>query len=352
MKKFILLSITLVTCVQLFCCTTFSFMNSKGEIVFGRNFDFPTGIGHIHINNRGINKVNFIRGEKLFSWKSKYGSVTFNQNGKEFPYGGINEKGLVIEQMWLQESKYPQQDSRPALSELQWIQYQLDNSSSIQDIIESDSLVRISSNSVATLHFLAADRFGNVASIEFLEGKMVVNTGENLKYPVLANCTYQTSIDYKKSKDKKEGRAFSGWTENSSGRFSTAADMIENYNNQKIIPYAISILDSVHQKGSTQWSIVYDITNLSIHLKTSTNNTLRTLNLNGIDFCSNENMRYLDIDFDGIFQNNIKTLSYEDNYNTIKAVTQKVDFLKANIPEEAIVATARFPFELLKPNSK
>jgi choloylglycine hydrolase len=26
-------------------------------------------------------------------WTSRYGSITFNQYGREFPSGGINEKG-------------------------------------------------------------------------------------------------------------------------------------------------------------------------------------------------------------------------------------------------------------------
>jgi penicillin V acylase-like amidase (Ntn superfamily) len=39
-------------------------------------------------------------------WVSRYGSVTFNQYGCENPTGGMNEAGLVVEQMWLDESAY------------------------------------------------------------------------------------------------------------------------------------------------------------------------------------------------------------------------------------------------------
>ena len=35
-------------------------------------------------------------------WTSKFGSVTFNQYGKDNPMGGVNERGLVIEVMELQ----------------------------------------------------------------------------------------------------------------------------------------------------------------------------------------------------------------------------------------------------------
>ena len=200
MKIILLLVGFLLFPFELFCCTTFSFSNHKGEVVFGRNFDFPVGMGHIAINNKNVYKTAFIRPpEKAISWTSTYGSITFNQCGKEFPYGGMNEAGLVIEQMWLQEAAYPEADKRFGLSELQWIQYQLDNSATVEQVVNSDSLVRISYTAIAPLHFLIADASGNVATIEYIEGKMIVHQGKNLPYQVLANCTYQNSLSYKRN---------------------------------------------------------------------------------------------------------------------------------------------------------
>jgi len=40
-------------------------------------------------------------------WKSKFGSVTFNPFGREFPDGGMNEKGLYIWEMSFSETKFP-----------------------------------------------------------------------------------------------------------------------------------------------------------------------------------------------------------------------------------------------------
>ena len=39
---------------------------------------------------------------------------------------GINEKGLMVSQMWLDETKYPPADTRPVIGILEWIQYNLD----------------------------------------------------------------------------------------------------------------------------------------------------------------------------------------------------------------------------------
>ena len=57
------------------------------------------------------------------AWTSKYGSATFNQYGREFPMGGMNEAGLVVESMMLFETEYPLPDTRSGIDPTQWIQY-------------------------------------------------------------------------------------------------------------------------------------------------------------------------------------------------------------------------------------
>ena len=247
--------------ISAFPCTTFTLRDKHGNIVFGRNFDFPAGAGHVCINKRNMKKTAFVRPpEKSMVWISKYGSITFTQSGKEFPYGGMNEAGLVVEQMWLQESKYPEMDDRYGLSELQWIQYQLDNAKTVQEVIDSDKVIRVSFTSTAPLHFLVTDAAGDVATIEYIDGKLACHHGDDLPYPVLANCTYETSMKYKSHLDNKTEESFAEWTLNSSGRFSKAASMIENYKEDvDIIDYAFDIMDNVAQGPATQWSIAYDI---------------------------------------------------------------------------------------------
>ncbi len=327
-------------------CTTFTLKDKKGNIVFGRNFDFPAGMGHVEINKRNLVKTAFIAPPEIpVTWVSKYGSITFNQNGREFPYGGMNEAGLVIEQMWLTEASYPPMDDRYGLTELQWIQYQLDNAATVQEVIESDNRVRVSFTSVATLHFLIADKTGDVAAIEYLDGKMVVHRGKGLPYPALANCTYDVSLDYKQNKDAHTEKAFSPWTENSSGRFATAARMIEDYPGQEsgIIDYAFDILDAVAQENSTQWSIVYDITNQSIAWKTYVNGDVRNLRLDSFDFSCDAPNLYIGIDERYSTIGDFREFSYEANRDLIESVCNAVDFLKNSVPPEAREGIAHYP---------
>nr|WP_297091271.1 linear amide C-N hydrolase [uncultured Draconibacterium sp.] len=327
-----------------FSCTTFLLNNSKGELVFGRNFDFPVGIGHVNFNYRGVEKTAFIRPpEKAIAWKSKYGSVTFNQIGREFPYGGMNEKGLVIEQMWLQEAQYPDGDERFGITELQWVQYQLDVCETVDEVIQSDKMVRISYMSTAPLHFLVADASGNVATIEYLNGELSVHQGANLPHPVLANCTYEHSLAYKKSKENKEAKHFNNWTINSSGRFARAARLIENYDGeQELCRFAFSVLDSVAQNPGTQWSIVYDISRGEINYKTTQNKRVQQVNMNRFDFSCKPEKAYLNLCDEIADGMPLKKLTFEENLALINKVVEQVDFLKNSVPEGANEALARY----------
>jgi choloylglycine hydrolase len=296
----------------------------------------------VEINHRSQVKTAFIAPpEKPFSWVSKYGSISFNQIGREFPYGGMNETGLVIEQMWHQDAKYPEMDERKALTELQWIQYQLDNASSVDEIIASDSWLRISFTSTATLHFLVADAQGNVATIEFTNGKMNVHTGSTLPYPVLANCSYENSLDYKAKKESGNTESFAAWTENSSGRFKTVADMIGSWSPDKgqIVDYGFSVLQKVAQGDATQWSIIYDITEMKIYFRTNTNKEIRSLNFRDFDYaCNGEALR---LDIHSNLTSPFLPADYSGSYKLISDVCNNVEFLKG-LPEEARIATAQF----------
>jgi len=264
----------------LLACTTF-FINKNGQLVFGRNYDWVTDAGMVCTNLRGLSKTSLqTENGETISWISQYGSITFNQYGKEFPTGGMNEKGLVVELMWLDDTKYPAADNRPAVGVLQWIQYQLDNCKSIEDVIATDKKLRISSTGTTPLHYLIADANGKAATIEFLNGKMVVRKGSDLSLPVLTNNTYDESIrSYKNSSSNGN---------NSLERFGEACKMIQqldaNHTTKSLTDYSFDILGKVSQGDFTKWSIVYDITNKTIHFKTDRFKQVKTVSFSAFDF--------------------------------------------------------------------
>ena len=281
MKKTLALVIIIYSHVSfLHACTTF-FINKNGQMLFGRNYDWITDAGMVCTNLKGLSKTSMkTENGDTISWISKYGSITFNQYGKEFPTGGMNEKGLVVELMWLDDTKYPATDNRPAIGVLQWIQYQLDNCTTIEEIIATDKQLRISAIGTTPLHYLVADANGKAATIEFLNGKMIVHKGSDLSFPVLTNNTYDESVkSYKNSSSNGN---------NSLERFGEACKMIQqlNTNNttKSFTDYAFDILGKVSQGDFTKWSIVYDITNKTIQFKTNRFKQVKTVSFSAFDF--------------------------------------------------------------------
>ncbi|MGD0342754.1 MAG: hypothetical protein ABSA76_13710, partial [Bacteroidales bacterium] len=118
-------------------CTAFC-LKSTDRIVFGFNFDYQVGYGYIYVNKRNIERQRFsFYAEKSFRWISKYGSITFNVHGREIPEGGMNEMGLVVKSIGYDECKFPDPDERIPIDEAGWVQYQLDNSATIEDVINT-----------------------------------------------------------------------------------------------------------------------------------------------------------------------------------------------------------------------
>lgn len=287
MKKIITLFCVCLVSAYSFACSTF-LLSKNGKHFFGRNYDWITGNGMVVVNARGVAKSAFMPSDgKAISWVSGYGSITFNQYGKEFPHGGMNERGLVVELMWLQETQYPESDDRASINVLQWIQYQLDNCANIGEVIATDKKLRIDPAAGAPLHFLVADGSGKAATIEFIDGKMVVHQGAELAFPVLTNTPYKDAL--KEVKDDKSAKGT--FRDNSVQRFATACRMVQQYQVNDIkeepVDYAFNILKSVSQKTYTKWSIVYDITNKQIYFIANGNTQRKNLSLRNFDYsCS------------------------------------------------------------------
>ena len=240
-------------------------LRQGNHIVFGRNLDWITGSGLIISQPEISSKDSVDRcfAEYPITWTSKYGSITFNQVGRDLPYGGMNEAGLVVEHMTLDETVFnPSDDNRHTISACQWIQYQLDNYSTVEEVIKSDTLLRIIDPG-SKIHFLVCDKAGNVVSIEFINGKMVYHTGKDLPVEVLANSNYENSINcFESNCDTQANRSLYN--------FCTAAHMVNQYhseNQDSIVRNAFHILNAVKQGLMTKWSIVYDVTNMKIYFK-------------------------------------------------------------------------------------
>ena len=328
-------------------CTTFCFMHN-GEWVYGRNYDWYTEHCLIMVNKRGVAK-KAITQDNPAQWVSKYGSVTFNQYGREFPLGGMNEAGLVIEIMWLEQTEYPQSDSRKGLSDLQWVQYQLDNFSTVDEVIASDDVVRITTRGATPLHFLVCDSTGKAAAVEFLEGNMVAYTGDNLPASALTNSTYAYSLSLYEAFDGDETQEPFASANNSLKRFVWAANGVEQWDPKtqgSPVDYAFSILDKV-SVNPTMISIVYHVANGRIYYRCKSNANIRYIDCSEFDYSCDEPVKILDIVIGqaGDVTDMFVDYTYEANYDLINRSYSGTEFL-GGVPDSVRQMVARYPESL------
>jgi choloylglycine hydrolase len=256
-------------------CTSFCLDNGD-HCVFGANQDNPIDAGMVVVKRRQVLKTAWepsTTGEYA-RWISRYGSVTFDYAGYQLAWAGMNEAGLMMSTMALYETENPAPDSRPPLQSPLWMQFLLDNYSTVEEVIASDALVRIKDN---VDHFLICDRTGDCAVIEFLEGRMVYHTGESLPVAALTNHTYEDSVKAWRE-DDAEG--------DSLGRFATAADRVTDFDPTSAEPAVDAAFDTLAAvaRHDNAWRIVFDPANLQIHFRTNSNPQIRTVDFAKLDF--------------------------------------------------------------------
>ena len=273
-------------------CTSFC-LDVGDRCVFGTNNDNTLQSGYLYVNKRGVMKTTWdpsTSGE-YGRWTSKYGSVTINFVSYQMAWGGMNETGLVISTMSLNQSRGPVPDERLPFQSPFWMQYQLDMHSTVEQVIASDSDVRLPESQVD--HYLVCDRTGACAVIEFLEGRLVVHAGDSLPVKALTNSTYATSLQ-EMDRIHQEGGEI---TDDSMRRFVGAADRLAQYASSgagDALEYAFDTLEAV-SRPDTAWSFVYDPAELRVHFRSARNPNIRSLALADLDLSCRTPARMLDV---------------------------------------------------------
>ena len=259
-----------------------------------KSYDWRDGAGDLYLNPRGVRRVALDheragslsgvtpRGDRgdaprgstrPHQWRARFASLTFNQYGRGFPNGGINEAGVAVEVLWLNESRAPAPDTRPYLNELEWIQYVLDTSERAEDALKASETLRISPL-YGQVHYLICDRSGSCFTLELLEGEVVTHSGDQLPYPALTNHTYQDSISYVRASKRAPAPSERG----SLARFSVATRALAEPQPQTL-ENALKALKRVEISGYTKWQIAYDLKKLEIVFKTSSRRDPRRVSL-------------------------------------------------------------------------
>lgn len=290
----------------------------------GFNENWKTMPGMIVVNKRDTKKRN-ISWENLTTdhlkydkeWTSRYGSVTFNLLGYDFPCYGVNEKGLFLVELYLEETSKVYNPAQPNMFWAQWIQYQLDHYRSVQEVVDhlNDGPNIDWWPNAAGSHFFLSDAKGNTATIALINGKYKVLTDKDMPMPLLCN------NQYKKDFENAEKFDFLGGTEKFDftgqgkweDRYNRAYYMLKNYKyDKKPVDYAWNILNSIH---AGEWQTVIDVKNMNLYFRSDLKKEIKTIDIRQLDFSKKAQVKFLDIHTEslGKVNDDFQTLTLKKN---------------------------------------
>jgi penicillin V acylase-like amidase (Ntn superfamily) len=217
--------------------------------------------------------------------------------------------------------------------------------------LASDATVRIT-RTAGRLHYLLADRAGQVAVVEFRDGQRLTYTGSTLSAAVLANDFYADALERSGQLDRAGQPG---------DRFTQAARKSRAYDAKAHgdpVSYAVATLAQVAQKPAqgtldvpagtsaapiTQWSIVYEIDVGRLHFRSPIAASIKSLSLADLDFSCTTPLQVLDVHESkgGDVAGRLQPYSREANLKLIRGSYSQTSFLRGVSEQELEQIAAR-----------
>jgi len=181
-------------------CTRALYVAGDGTVIVGRSMDWGEDMmSNMWVLPRGM-KRDGRGGTNTISWESKYGSliVTAYDIGTA---EGMNEKGLVVNELALAESNYGKpSEGAKVISLSTWPQYVLDNFATVDEAVADlrkeafrVQTVVLGTGRPANMHLVISDASGDSAVFEYIDGKLVIHHSK--QYKVVTNSpTYDKQL--------------------------------------------------------------------------------------------------------------------------------------------------------------
>ena len=271
-------------------CSRVVYEGPNNTIITARSMDWRFDIKtNLWIFPAGMERSG-MAGANSIKWKSKYGSVIASAY-EMASSDGMNEKGLVANVLWLSEAEYPVRDEKKqGLSVAAWVQYALDNFTTVNEVVEffkDEKIDMISAETpdlkgVATLHLCVSDATGDNAIFEYIKGKLIVH--HDRSYVVMTNSpTYDKQLALTEYWNEVGGTVMLPGTNKAEDRFVRASYYIkacEQTDNIRLalasvfgvirnvsVPYGITVPDKPNL-SSTRWRSVADHKNRIYYFET------------------------------------------------------------------------------------
>ncbi len=316
-RVFLLLAIFQSFCLE--ACLISRSSSPEGVFIF-RNFDFPLGgedgFGQIVLNPRHYKRASFARRkrDRPIRWEAKFASLTFNLLAEHFSQGGINEKGLAVQVAVLRNQFHEdsEDDSLETISELELVQYILDQASSTEEALAlflgengeqklrlTTIMHQVSEQPIRelNLHWAICDSKGVAAELEFIRTKFTAR----LKQPeelfiVTNNNTESLALEYERLVSQSLPIAQNLVTRDSFPRYANARYLLEG--KEVLREGLFDLLDSSTEKSWNRWQTVFDLSKKKVYFRSRVNLKLKSFNLADIDFSSLKQVLSMDMHSD------------------------------------------------------
>ncbi len=237
-----------------FGCSTLAVRSREGHALFGRNFDWGTCTAYI-VTTRpagGYASVSTVNMDFLTKGLGlSDGPLTrfLSVAAPYAPMDGMNEKGLCVAVLMIQDSPgFQQNEGRPDLTTTTAVRVLLDKAANVEEALALLEQYDLHASAGMMVHFALADAAGRSVAVEYIDGQMSV-----IETPVVTNF-YLTpgekqGIGTEESKIRYEilNQRLAEQPTMELGDVRDALDRVSKHN-----------FDSVY--ASTEWSIVYDQT--------------------------------------------------------------------------------------------
>lgn len=307
-------------------CTRVVWPDANGAVIVGRNMDFEKDLmTNLWTQPRGIARNDGVDGK--LTWISRYGSVVATAFDL-ISVDGMNEAGLAGHILWLAESDYGVPDaSRPQLSQAMWLQYFLDNFSTVAEAVEwiAQSDVQVvqvedpTGGKPPTIHLALDDAKGDSCIIEYSAGKAVVY--HSAEYRVMTNSpTYDQQLAMVRTFEGLGGDQPLPGSTLASDRFARASYYLSRLSQPASQTEAIAAMFSIMRNAAqpfriadpgkpeasqTLWQVVMDLTHRRYVFESTTRPNIVWVNFDELDFSNTAPQTKLNLVNDLTLENGI-----------------------------------------------
>jgi len=242
-------------------CTAFVTQNEKGEVIYGRNYDFPYTPSLQLVTNPQNGYASVSTVDLAFAGYSK-DNLPSGLNFQSFltlatpflPFDGMNEKGLAIALLAVPEVQLSNDPNKVTLNTTTAIRLVLDKASTVDEAVELLKNYNIYFSGGINCHYLIADATGKSVIVEFWDGKLqTVKTTED--YQIASNFIAYNDLNIGEGADEFE-------------RYNTVESAILQNQGALTKEQTIELLAKVgayhFQTGEDilQWSVMYNLSTL------------------------------------------------------------------------------------------